>query len=217
MPINIVLSFLLATISFFTHTLTLILDPAGDAKTPGRTIGKASTPMFERTATASLAQHIKEQIELLDKKTIMLFSRLPGEQKEPLEKMRFVQQCHPDMFIHIAVYQSSHIKPQIHFYYNAQNGPHAHTTDILKPIALAHNPYIPRSKELLETIHASLLIGTQRMCDLHQPIGIPCSPLTGIAAPACIIEIGVQDIHNLEHCIAPLAESILKAFTGRRS
>lgn len=213
-----VLSILLASISFFTHTTTFIFDPAGDAKHPGRLIGfDRAVKTFERTATLYIAQHMKDRIAFLDKKTIVLFSRLPGEHKDPIEKMRFVQQCNPDMFIHIAVYQSSHIKPQIHFYYNAQNSQPIKTNNILTPIAHAHTAYISRSKELLEKIYTSLQIGTQRICDVHQPIGIPCSALTGITAPACIIEIGIKDINDLENCIAPLAESIFKTCTGKGS
>lgn len=218
MSINIVLSIILALNPLFSHAITLIFDPAGDAKHPGRVIGfEQSTQMFERTATLYLTQHIKDHITSLDKRTIVLFSRLPGEQKDPLEKMRFVQQCNADIFIHIAVYQSSHIKPQIHFYYNAQNGSLIKPNNILTPITQTHTAYISRSKELLENIFTTLQIDTQRICDLHQPIGIPCKALIGIAAPACIIEIGVKDAHDLENCIIPLAKSIFKACTGKGS
>lgn len=205
--------FLLVLLNFSACATTLIFDPAGDTKDPGRRIGDT----YERTATLYLARHIKDHIEELNKKTIVLFSRLPGEHKDPIEKMRFVQQCNPDIFIHFAVYQSTHIKPQIHFYYNAQNGQPVNSHTLLTPIAQAHTAYIPRSKELLDSIYTSLQIGTERICDLHRPIGIPCRLLNGISAPACIIEIGIKNTDDLEHCIAPLAESIFKVCTGSKS
>lgn len=228
MSVKTVFSFFLSLIFLSGFAATLIFDPAGDAKHPGRLIGSdrkvhdcevngRKVQTFERTATLYLARKIKDHIATLDKKTIVLFSRLPGEHKDPIEKMRFVQQCDPDLFVHVSLYHSPHIKPQIHFYYHAQNNLPAGPQKLLTPIAHAHTAYTSRSQELVHKIYTSLQTGTERICDLHAPISIPCCALSGIPAPACIIEIGVKDTDDLYNCIAPLAESILYACTGRRS
>ena len=89
MSIKNTVSFFLSLVCSLTCATTLIFDPAGDAKHPGRLIGSDSeVQTFERTATLYLARQIKEHIALLNKKTIVLFSRLPGEYKDPIEKKR---------------------------------------------------------------------------------------------------------------------------------
>ena len=214
MPVNSVFRFLFL-IQFFNvihlSATTYIFDPAGDAKHPGRLIGQT----FERTATLYFARQIKEHIATLDKKAVVLFARLPGEHKDSLEKAHFVLQYNPDLFIHIALYQTKHIKPQIHFYCHAQNNTDAYAHTLLRPLAHTHAPYAERSQAYAHNIYTAMQIGTERICDLHAPMSIHSFVLKQIAAPALVIEIGIQDPDNLHNCIAPLAQSIVQACTGK--
>lgn len=181
--------------------ITIILDPAGDAKNPGRSIGAT----FERTATLYVARHIKEHITRLDKKSLVLFARMPGEQVEAVEKYRLVQQCKPDLFVHLALYQSSDIKPQIHLYCNA---PGPVTNNLLTCVDALQHAYAAQSKKMLEAFYSAMQ-PLSRSCTTHAPFALPSCMLKGISSPAWIIEIGVKDTDDLAHCITPLAEHIL--------
>ncbi|MEX0848940.1 MAG: N-acetylmuramoyl-L-alanine amidase [Candidatus Dependentiae bacterium] len=181
--------------------ITLILDPAGDARNPGRLIGDN----YERTYTSRIAHQLKEILEKKDNNIMVLFTRLPGEQNDQREKTRFANRCAPHLFINLCAYQSTHIKPQIYMYYYTNQT----TTDNNCLIPL-ENAY--QSHSALTTIYANKIYTSispcTRICDAHAPKGIACIPLKGINAPALCIEIGCNSAHNLHNTISLISDAL---------
>jgi hypothetical protein len=207
MSIKTVLYFCIALCTRYSFAVSIILDPAGDTKNPGKRIDQTC----EYTETQRLAHTIKNRIAALDKKTMILLSRLPGEQQSIHEKIRFVHQCMPDMFVHLTIYQSTLLKPQIYIYRHEEKKISGKIQPLLMPIARAHAPYIQQSKDLTDVLYTSLQNNSGGMYDVHKPKSIPSSILRSITAPACIIEIGIKSIDDLNACTGELAKSILSA------
>jgi N-acetylmuramoyl-L-alanine amidase len=201
---KILISFLFAHICLFParkKKITLILDPAGDARNPGRLIGEN----YERTYTSRIAHQLKEILEKKDNNIMVLFTRLPGEQNDQREKTRFANRCAPHLFINLCAYQSTHIKPQIYMYYYTNK-----TISENSCLISLENAY--QSHSALTTTYANKIYESissfTRICDIHTPKGIACTPLKGINAPALCIEIGCNSAHNLHNTISLISNAL---------
>ena len=193
------------------HQFTLVLDPAGDTHNPGRQI----QGHYERTIAMQCIHALKKELELKSSELLILFTRLPGQQIDQLEKARFANQLPADLYISLHVYETTQLKNQLHIYYYAnQQLPCAHVPLIHEqltciPLHKAHLVHEKQTKQSAHHLKNRLSDPTfQRQCELHSPIGIPCLPCRGIIAPALCIEIGLNKPDDWMCCLKPLTQAI---------
>lgn len=184
-----------------------MLDPAGDQDSPGRLI----KDQYERTITTKYAQAIKKELEKRTQKLLILFSRLPGQQIQQIEKAQCANQLKIDLYMRLQTYQTDKLKPQIHlFFYKAESW-HQPQNVLFIPFEKAHCNNITKTDHLARHFKKSLSDKMlDRYYDIHDPIGIPCKPLKGIIAPALCIEIGLKDPDHWSDCVEPIVESLEK-------
>lgn len=192
-----------------------MLDPAGNARNPGRIIGKSSVNSdspgtFERTCTTFFANQLKKMLEKKDKNIMVLFTRLPGEYINQIEKAHFANQCNVDLFCHICTAHTHTIQPQIYIYH-AQIAPLALKDNTLFfPLDRAHEPAHTTTTDYAWHLHRQLQKNT-RICNVSPPVSCPLTPLKGVKSPALCIEIGIKQIDDLAHVLEPFADALYQA------
>lgn len=187
------------------HRFTLVLDPAGDAHNPGRQI----QGQYERTIAFQCAQALKKELEQTSSELLILFTRLPGQQIDQLEKVRFANQLPADLYISLHFCETTLLKNQLHIYYYA-NGqlPLAYEQLTCIPLHKAHLMHATQTKQSAHFLKQQLSAPLLRQCDIHQPVGMPCLPCKGINAPALCIEIGLPKPDGWVCCLKPLTQGI---------
>ncbi len=193
------------------HCFTLVLDPAGDSRNPGRQIQE----QYERTIAMQCVQALKKELEQKTSELLILFTRLPGQQIDQLEKARFANQLPADLYISVHLYKTTQLKTQLHIYHYAnQQLPLAHASLTCIPLHKAHLVHEKQTEQSAHHIKQCLSKQClsdptfQRQCELHSPIGIPCLPCKGIIAPALCIEIGLNKPNGWICCLKPLTQAI---------
>ncbi len=193
------------------HRFTLVLDPAGDARNPGRQI----QGHYERTLAMQCVQALKKELEQKTSELLILFTRLPGQQVDQLEKARLANQLPADLYISLHLYETAQLKTQLHIYHYAnQQLPCAHVPLVDEqltciPLYKAHLVHATQTKQGAHFLRQQLSNSiVQRQCDIHQPIGMPCLPCKGIIPPALCIEIGLPKPDSWMCCLKPLAQAI---------
>ncbi len=203
------------------HRFTLVLDPAGDAHNQRRQI----QVHYERTITMQCIQALKKERELESSVLLILFTRLPGQQIDQLEKARFANQLPANLYIALYIYETTQLKNQLHIYYYAnqqlpcshvpceqvscEHVSRAHEQLTCIPLHKAHLVHEKQTKQSAHHLKNRLSDPTfQRQCELHSPIGLPCLPCKGIIAPALCIEIGLNKPDDWMCCLKPLTQAI---------
>jgi N-acetylmuramoyl-L-alanine amidase len=188
-----------------------MLDPAGDARTPGRTIGDN----FERGITAQFAQALKEVLEQMGYNLRIVLTRVPNETIAPLQNANFSNRLNADLFVSLHCYQEKGQRPSLYLYYIQY---HPITDMWHKPEQLAFYPYdqahllhLSRSATLADSIKKSLI--TSKKLDCKGPFGIPFKPLVGVKAPAIALEIGLKDKDDWQSMVPSIAQAITGVFT----
>ncbi len=187
-------------------TFTIMIDPAGDAKDPGRTIDDT----YERSITMQFAEELKKELEANNKGLKVIFTRLPGEALESLQNVSFSNRLAINLYISLSFFEESASKPSI-FTYNLIYDP---ATDFIqkKSSELALLSYDRTYKvSLSETKHYSQKFATacdQKKFTCHTPIALPYKPLIGIMAPAIGIEIGINRKNQWKNLVAPVATAL---------
>ncbi len=187
--------------------LTLMLDPAGDAKNTGRIIDDN----FERGITLQYAQEIKKELEK-QSNTIVLITRAPGEVVEPLQQATFANRLGVDLYVHLACYHETDALPHLYFYYFLYNP----VTDFWKkrshdlaliPYNQAHLTSLAQSAYLNQKLYNSCIAQNNNHRVIHEPVGMPFRPLVGIQQPAIGIELGINT--NNSHALISLLSTEL--------
>lgn len=205
----VVVYLLLCNISLWSKQkpIVLMLDPAGDQISPGRLI----KDQYERTLALKYAQTIKRELEKRISKSLILFSRLPGQQAEQIEKAQCANQLNIDLYIRFQIYQTDKLKPQMHLFYYKNESWNQTQRMAFTPFEKAHVSNTSKTDHFARHLKKSLTDKMlDRYYDLHDPIGIPCKPLKGIVAPALCIEIGLKNPDQWSDCIEPIVESLEK-------
>jgi N-acetylmuramoyl-L-alanine amidase len=189
-----------------------MLDPAGDARTPGRIIGDN----FERGINLEFAQALKEVLEQMGTNLRIVLTREPHEAIAPLQNANFSNRLNVDLFISMHCYQERGQRPSIHLYYIQY---HPITDMWHKPEQLAFYPYdqahllnLSKSTAFAEALKKSLSIS--RKWDCKGPFGIPFKPLIGVKAPSLALEIGIKNKDDWQVFIHPLAQAIAGVFAS---
>ena len=169
-------------------TITLMLDPAGDAQHTGRQLDGN----FERGITLQCAERIKTTLEQRHPHVRVVITRSPGEALEPLHNANFANRLNVDCYISLHLYQETATKPRLYIYYFCDGD------DLIgKKQELAFYPYdkahlltMPTTKKYSSALQHAL--SQTHLIDVQGVFKLPFKPLIGIKAPALAIEIGLQ-------------------------
>ncbi len=207
-------------ILFFTQTIqtrrnifsrkvpafTIMLDPAGDAKHTGRTIGNT----FERGITFQYTEHLKQYLENNYENIKVYLSRFPGEMVYPLQNANYANRLDVDLYININFYQETYTIPKLFLYRFSY-----HDDFVTPPKKLsflkydqAHIVHNTLTQKWSEQIKQLLMNNKNKKFTVHGVYALPFKPLIGVIAPAFGIEIGLKTTDNWKAYIAPLAQAI---------
>jgi N-acetylmuramoyl-L-alanine amidase len=187
--------------------ITIMIDPAGDAKNTGRVIEDS----FERGITLQCAQEIKQLLESQIKNIRVILTRFPGETLEPLQNASFANRLQVDFYLSIHFYQSAESINKIYIYHMLYNKVtdfwQQKNTDLsFQPYDTAHRTSIKKSVEW-----GNLICDNLRKSNLscQSIVGIPFNPLIGISAPAIAIEMGLHTKNDFKNIINPLSQALI--------
>lgn len=191
--------------------IIIMIDPAGDARHAGRTIGDS----LERATTLNIAQGIKKQLESQLGCTVII-TRSPGETIAPLQNATFSNRMNVDLYLSIHCYHAPQDKHAISLYTMSRGESLMPTSNELSlvPAQKAHWKYQEKSKTYAQTIMASLQQDAAQKFKLEQPIALPFAPLFGIQAPALGIEINCIDPQDVSLYVGPLSHAIKSAVSS---
>jgi N-acetylmuramoyl-L-alanine amidase len=196
----------LAQASTYGKTFSLMLDPAGDAKYPGREIDDA----FERGVTLQYAKKVKYELETTFPDMRVIITRVPGESTEPLQNAQFANRLQVDLYVHISFFKATEEKPQLFVWYYVHNG----ITDFWHKPSNAYT-LIPYDKAHLKKIATTQQWGTSIQEILSQNnyrnqfevmgfYGTRYKPLVGIVGPALGIEASIKNKDDWHMYVQPL-------------
>lgn len=201
------------TLGFFTsaHSFHLILDPAGDAKNPGRQLATCA----ERSVTLQFCEMLKEALTKQLPSCTITITRTAGETRTQEQRAQIANQLQADLFIHISCFSDATLRPQLALYYTAS--PHTMTTP-LSPYNLisAHKAQELESSQSHDMVHFfyTALCGKVSYT-IHSPTAIPDARLVGIMIPAFTIEFGITREIPWTALIEPLANAIIDCIEDR--
>ncbi len=194
---------------------SIMLDPAGDARTPGRIIEDIKEQGgYERGVTLLLAEEIKKRLEeTLGKKVRVVLTRFPGETLDPLQNANFANRLDVDAYISIHFFHQKEDTPLIylyHFVYNPITDMWAKVHRLsFYPYDQAHLAHISKTGVWIEQCKNILRNDTyKKSFDVKGPYGIPFKPLIGVKAPAIAFEIGLKNKSDWTNYVAPLTECL---------
>ncbi len=213
--------------STIAHPFTLMIDPAGDARTPGRTINQH----VERGITLQIAEAIKKEIEQSTTAPYdetygslrpwgrVVLTRVPGESIAPLHNAVFANRLDADLYVSIQCYHLTTDQVPVSIYHYLTNP----VTDLwstpkqlaLYPYDQAHLYQVHRSKTAAEKLKGFLLAA--KIGDVRGVFGFPFRPLVGIKVPAIAVEIGLRNKDEWTRYAHAIAQSLLElipAFGG---
>jgi len=211
------LFFLLLTLSTpaYASTFTVMLNPAGDAQSTGRTIDCT----FERGITLQCAEYLKKKIESRYSHVRIVLTRIPGETLQPLQNASFANQLDIDLYVSIHFYPAQQDeRPAADLYYFSLN-PIAESWKVQEsalsfiPSHKAHMLNFSTTKTMARSVHATLSLLHKQNCDVHEPLGIPFLPLSGIIAPALGIEMSLEKSSDWQSWVSFLYDAIEAAFS----
>lgn len=204
--------FSLNSFPFFSQqrTYTIMINPAGDARTTGRIIDNS----FERTLTLQCAEKLKEMIEKEHANVRVIFTRFPGETVEPLACAHFANRLNVDCFVSLHFYQEYATKPHLYVYQFSYGNDFV----IKKPELTFYSYDQAYEINLATTQKWSLAVKKifederyKKQCICHGINKMPFGPLIGVKAPALAFEIGLKQASDWQNYCNPLVE-IIQAF-----
>lgn len=198
--------------------LTIMIDPAGDARTTGRTIDDT----FERSITMQCAQELKKFLEEHLPGIRVILTRFPGEVVEPLQNAAFANRMRANLYISLACYKQTSGIPHCALYQFLYE-PHLSVLQknpqrlTLTPLSNAHQKYSTESSALITTLHSSLQTSERaQRCVLEPLTAFPYKPLMGVHCPALGIEIGLPKKDDWLTVINDLNQALLLCLLNTR-
>ncbi len=216
----------LAWPSFFSETpqpplmpekppFTVMIDPAGDARNPGRVIDDT----YERSLTMQFAEELKQLLETEPRKCRVILTRFPGEAVEPLQNVTFANRLGIDLYISVHFFEQKAETPHLYFYtllydpasdFVVKKG----TSLELLPYDQAYKVPLAKTKQYTSLAYDTCSQASKSFHAVcHAPLAIPYKPLVGILAPALGVEIGIH--HKSQgKLLVPLIAQAIKAIVA---
>jgi len=199
-----------------THNLcaspirTIIINPAGDAKNPGRQLNRN----FARSETHRCAETLKKALEERYHSLKVVLTRAPGDTIAPLQNASFANKSHADLFLNIDFFKQTSDKPTVqtlHYVGDplldyAQQNPKS--IDII-PLAHAHRQTIKQTNMMANVLKQQLTqtvdSNSFNVCEVQ---GLPVKSLLGITIPAIALDIGLSTDDQWKGLIQPLVDAL---------
>lgn len=191
---------------------TIMIDPAGDARNPGRVIDDT----YERSLTMQCAEELKQLLETDSIKCRIILTRFAGETIEPFQTITFANRLGVDLYISLNFFHQSAETPQLYFYtliydpatdFAERKG----TSLELLPYDQAYKHSLTKMKRFSTLAFAHCKeVSASYHATCHSPREIPYKPLIGIMAPAVGIEVGIHH-KNQAKALTPLIAEALNA------
>jgi len=187
-----------------TQPFHLILDPAGDAKMPGRQL----TTCTERSVTLQFCEMLKKTIVDQIPQCTVTITRTAGETRTQEQRAQIANQLQADLFIHISCFNDDLLRPQLAFYYTASSVTHSVSSPYtLIPVHKSFDFVAKQTNHRVHTLYLSLN-GTIPYT-VQAPCAIPDARLVGLMIPACTLECGITHDVPWTALIEPLANAII--------
>lgn len=194
----------------------LILDPAGDSKKTGRSIGDS----FERGITLQCAEKIKEVVEQHVDNITVYITRLPGDIAGELQNASLANRLSADLFISINFCSTTESKPGLYMYQFAYGSDFA--------IAQQNLCLISYDQAHLKNKNESEIVGSLISAQLNQqeyhslytvfgPFKLPFKPLIGVTSPCLAIEAELKNKNDWIHLIQPLKSAIIEVVKNTKA
>jgi N-acetylmuramoyl-L-alanine amidase len=190
--------------------ITIMIDPAGDIRNPGREIEDT----FERGITLQCAQDLKKLLEANSNGIRVILTRVAGDTIEQFQNANFSNRLQADVYISLHFYQAKTAYQRIYVYHMLYNP----ITDfwgkkeddlVLQPYNQAYRANIKKTRKLATIVVNSLKKAEKQYKFICQGLfGIPFKPLVGIVAPAFALEISLNKKDDWKNIISPLAQAI---------
>ena len=177
---------------------TLIINPGGDARDPGREIDET----FEQIISMQCAEAIKKELEQKVPGVRVMFTRSAGEIAEPLQNASLVNRLNADLYVSLNFFHQKEKANKLFIYrliYNPKTDIWSKKSDELSlmPYTQAYRLSLKTSESISTLFYdeckketAAEKLPTPLIC--IAPKGIPYKPLVGITAPAIGLEIGIR-------------------------
>ena len=187
----------------------VVIDPAGDVKRTGRTIGDS----FERGLTLQCAEKIKEYIEHHAPSLKVIITRIPGDVVYDLQNATLANRLNADLFVNLNFYYTQDTKPTLFVYQFSYGNDFIqcnqqlalHTYDQAYTL---HKPITDHITHALKNVLSHMHY--QSLFTVAGVYTIPIKPLIGIIAPSVAIEAGLKNKELWIHYVEPLAQAIMK-------
>ena len=189
---------------------TLMIDPAGDAKEPGRSIDDT----FERGITLQLAEELKRAIEAENPGIRIILTKFPGEVIEPLQNASFANRLKVDLYLSFNVFEHKEKLSTLFFYqltYNPATDLWVKKTDdlVLLPFDQAYKNSLAQTDTFIKQLYdACKKEERSAKLNCHLPLKVPFKPLVGISAPAVGIELGIKKKDDWKEVAPYLSEPL---------
>ena len=191
-------------------TFTVMLDPAGDTKNPGRVIDDT----YERSIAMQFAEELKKHLEASSSKLRVVLTRFPGETVEPLQHISFSNRLEVDLYISIHFYEKKAGQSELYIYnliYDpASDFIEKKTSNLsLLPYDQAYKISLSSTKKYSKLMYDTCSKTARKYyTQCHSPRGVPYKPLIGILAPAIGIEIGIAKKNQWKKLVPLIAQGI---------
>jgi N-acetylmuramoyl-L-alanine amidase len=184
--------------------ITIMLDPAGDARHAGRTIGDS----FERTITLEFAYALKKALESCGD-TVMI-TRNPGDVITQEQKATFANRMMPALYLSIHAYHEPSSKPTIALFRHSYDDSFITKSFDLGfiPTDQAHRTSSAQSAKIVSHLLDLLNQNYHQLCTRQGIFAVPFAPLTAIQCPACAVEFGLPDSSSWQPLVEAIATTI---------
>lgn len=183
--------------------LTIVLDPAGDARYAGRSLDAS----FERGVTLQCVMALEGRLKERFPRLSVAISRLPGETVAELQSAQFANKLDADLFVSIHFFKETESMPRWYFYTYAGSDDYLVKANDLSLYHVDQAHLINKSftQELMRSAVDDVAKHYHsRVFNCVGLFSLPCKPLLGVKAPACMIEIGLKESDSWRSCIEPL-------------
>lgn len=190
-------------------TFTVMIDPAGDAKDPGRVIDDT----YERSLTMQLAEELKSILEKNNRGLKVIFTRRPGEALEALQNVSFSNRLSVNLYIRLSFFEQPSGKPSLYIYSLIYDPAIDFIQKSASDLALlsydqAYKVSLSHTKEYAQKLSEAC---NPKKFTCYGHLAIPYKPLIGIMAPSIGIEIGITRKNQWKQLVAPLATALQKS------
>ncbi len=183
---------------------TIMIDPAGDARQPGRLIHDS----LERGITFQYAQSVKKLLEKISSCSVIL-SREPGEIIYQFQNANYANRMQIDLYITVHACSSSGIKSILDlYYYGSQELVPTQPNQLsMTPLNKAYQKNFHQTQSIAHQIKETITNYYPHIClrGIHM---FPIKTLKGLCVPSFQVELSLAKNDDWQQFVEPVAVAI---------